>query len=329
MIRKFIMVLAFSITFLLIGCERTYSDQFFAMGTFFDVRLFDGTQENMKNIRQEIEELDRLFDAHNNRGINNVWHLNNSNLQNFIEVDYRLIEIIELGLKYEELTNGYFNIAMGSVVNRWKQTIQGEADLPTETELEELRLSTLSDNIEIASDNRIRLSNNVQIDLGGIAKGYVALRVKDYLERNNVKRFLFNAGTSTITLGTYSDGSNFNVSIRNPLRQGEFLTRIALKNNSISTSADNIQFLEVGSRRYHHIINPFTLMPEQLFHSVSVVSDNPLLTDLLSTALFSMTLEAGLKLHAQLIKYYEIEVIWFGADQILTRTEGFVAYETK
>jgi len=337
-IRNFIVVLAIGATFTLIGCGRTYSAQIFAMGTFFDIRLFDGSQANLTSIRNEIEEMDRLFDAHENRGNGGLWHLNNhfyvpegSNATRpteFLEVDSRLIEIIELGLKYEELTNGYFNIALGRVVNRWKQVIQGEAAFPTDEELESLRESTLSSNIEFSHGNRIRLLNNVQIDLGSIAKGYAALRIKEYLGRNNVRRFLINAGTSTITLGSYVDGSRFNVSIRNPLRLGEFLTRISLQDISISTSADNIQYLEIGNRRYHHIINPFTLRPEQIFHSVSVISDNPLLTDIISTALFSMSLEAGLELHAQLAEIYSLEVLWFGTNQLLTRTDGFRSYET-
>jgi thiamine biosynthesis lipoprotein len=140
-----------------------------------------------------------------------------------------------------------------------------------------------------------------KLDLGGIAKGFAADEAKRILIENGVKSALINLGGNILTLGNKEDGSPFRIGIQNPLRQtGQFIGVLSASDRTIVTSGTNERFFVKDGIRYHHIINPHTGYPAQTgLLSVTVVCENSMYADALTTSLFVLGVEKGLKLLEQ------------------------------
>ncbi|MEE4185394.1 MAG: FAD:protein FMN transferase [Gammaproteobacteria bacterium] len=142
----------------------------------------------------------------------------------------------------------------------------------------------------------------VRINLGGIAKGYAVEQVIELLAEAGVKHALANAGGDTRILGDRV-GKPWIVGVRDPNDARAIFTRMALADEAISTSGDYERFFVEDGQRYHHIISPSSGVPATGVRSVSVVGPNATVTDALSTSVFVMGPERGLKLIAELTDY--------------------------
>ena len=142
----------------------------------------------------------------------------------------------------------------------------------------------------------------VRINLGGIAKGYAVERGAEILRAAGVEHALLNAGGDTRVLGDRR-GQPWIVGIRHPRANDAVVTRLPLVDEAISTSGDYERFFEENGERYHHIINPATGRPTEGILSVTVVGPDATLTDGLSTALFVLGVERGLKTLAEFPGY--------------------------
>lgn len=147
----------------------------------------------------------------------------------------------------------------------------------------------------------------VRINLGGIAKGYAVERGAAILRDAGVENAFLNAGGDTRVLGDRR-GQPWIVGIRHPRVSEEVVTRIPLVDEAISTSGDYERFFEEDGRRYHHIINPATGTPTEGVLSVTVIGPDATLTDGLSTTLFVLGAEAGLRFIETLPAYEAIVV---------------------
>jgi thiamine biosynthesis lipoprotein len=147
----------------------------------------------------------------------------------------------------------------------------------------------------------------VRINLGGIAKGYAVERAAAILREAGVKHALLNAGGDTRVVGDRR-GQPWMVGIRHPRADGEIVTRLPIVDEAISTSGDYERFFEEAGRRYHHIINPPTGRSVQGMLSVTVIGPDATLTDGLSTALFVLGADEGLKLIAETAGYEAVFV---------------------
>jgi FAD:protein FMN transferase len=148
----------------------------------------------------------------------------------------------------------------------------------------------------------------VRINLGGIAKGYAVEHGAALLAARGIENALLNAGGDTRVLGDRR-GQPWIVGIRHPRRGDEVVTRMPIENEAISTSGDYERFFEEDGHRYHHILNPATGLPTEGVLSVTVIGPDATTTDGLSTTLFVMGPEAGLKMLAESFPGYEAVVV--------------------
>jgi len=142
----------------------------------------------------------------------------------------------------------------------------------------------------------------VRINLGGIAKGYAVESVIRLLEDAGVRHALANAGGDTRALGDRA-GKPWIVGIRDPDNELKFATRLSLNDTAISTSGDYEQFFMEGGIRYHHIMNPSTGNSATGVRSVTIIGPDATMTDGLSTSIFVMGPEVGLRLLESLPDY--------------------------
>ena len=273
-------------------------------------------------IYQHVHQLATNYDEF--EGILNVYTMN-QNPGTAYDIDPLLADIIQLGLEYGDLTEGLFDISIGTLLNLWNEAMTrcnegGLCEIPSEASLLEAQNFIGRERISL-EDNVFRALEGTQIDLGGVAKGYAAALVGDYLRyRGDVKGFLINAGTSNIEVyGLHPNRENerWLVALRHP--ESEFLepyARLFLDSGEhIVTAGDYQRFFEVDGVMFHHILDPRTLVPGQTMRSITMVGPDGILGDVLSTAAFLMEpLEA--------IAFAES----FGFEAILYTLDGEILY---
>jgi thiamine biosynthesis lipoprotein len=137
----------------------------------------------------------------------------------------------------------------------------------------------------------------MEIDLGAIAKGYIADRLKDKIQAEGYDSAIINLGGNVLTVGRKPNSDNWNIGVRNPESDaGSTMGILKLVDNSIVSSGVYERFFVQDNVRYHHIINALTGYPEQNdMLSVSIVSDRSVDGDALSTTTFLLGLEKGYK----------------------------------
>ena len=289
------------------------------MNTIVSLKMYNQQQyeevvEGFDEIVSQLsDEADRYYDYD---GVVNVKTLNDScGNGEFIKVSPDLFEMIELGIDLTTLTKGKFNLAMGNLIDLYKDKLSEETSgsyntLPNKEDIEKAVASVplyedIRSVIELDYENTsIRLNkyndSNVVISLGAIAKGFVMQKAYDYLKTYNYPA-LIDAGSST--MGMISDnpirkGGKWNVSFRTPSISKDvslFTTVSSTGDTFISTSGDYQQnffyYDEYSQKRLmHHIINPYTGVSSNIVRSVSLISNNASLAvlDALSTSIFNM-----------------------------------------
>lgn len=201
-----------------------------------------------------------------------IYNINHAQGQ-WVEVQDSTIEVIEKGIKYGEVSEGLFDITIGDVSQLWDFHGQDEegrrtGTLPDEDQLSEAVKHVDYKNIEI-DGNRVRLlDSRATIDLGGIAKGYIADRVAEYLEGNGVTSAIVDLGGNIVVIGEKgssmenSQGSSFSVGVASPISDsGEILGTISCSDRTIVTSGTYERYFEIDGVRYHHVLNPQTGYP--------------------------------------------------------------------
>src|SRR5690606_12812927 len=204
------------------------------------------------------------------------------------------------------LTRGAFDITFDSVGQHYDFRAHLRPDEETATREAQLIDYRLVQTDE--SDHSIRfLEPGVRINLGGIAKGYAVERGAQLLVERGIRHAIVSAGGDTRLVGDRR-GKPWIVGIRHPRLEGEVALRLPLENEAISTSGDYERYFIEDGKRYHHIISPSTGEPATGVHSVTIVGPDAVITDALSTSVFVMGVDQGLRLIATLPDYEAIVI---------------------
>jgi len=213
-----------------------------------------------------------------------------------VEVSKEMFEIVSKGVVYAEQSDGLFDISIGPVVTLWgigtdTAAVPAEADLKSQMALVDYKKIILDE----ATQSIFLPELGMALDLGAIAKGYIADRVKDLIIENGYDSAIINLGGNVLTVGVKPNGANWGIGIRDPeIDAVKELGAISVQGRSIVSSGVYERFFTVGDKRYHHIINPYTGYPEDnSLLSVSIISEYSVDGDALSTTVFLLGLEEG------------------------------------
>ena len=285
-----------------------------------------------------LGEYHRLFTIyHRFEGMENLCTVNElvDGAHRTVTVDQRIIDMLLYAKQTYELTDGKVNIAMGSVLSIWHDYRENgmnepwNAALPPMEALEEAAAHTDIHKIQIDEQARTvtLLDPQMRLDVGAIAKGYAVEMVAQHMEQKGITGYVINVGGNVRTLGAKPDGSGWTVGVENPDEDAaDYLAYLQLNGKSLITSGSYQRYFIVDGKRYHHIIDPASLMPAEYFMSVSIVCDSSADGDALSTALFCMTYEQGLALIESLDG---VEAMWLTVDGKQYFSSGFSAYQTE
>ncbi len=273
-----------------------YSDAQDKMGTRVEVRLWHDDPSVAKRLLSDsMAEFDRIEAAMSTyRPESEISNLNAHGAEGWVEISTELFDLIGRALKLSVTTDGAFDITYDSVGDLYDFR---ERIRPTEADIE-ARLDTIDFRfVELdTKKSRVRfLRQGVRINLGGIAKGYSVESVIGLLRQAGVEHALASAGGDTRLLGDRG-GQPWIVGVRDPEQEDGIVTRLGLEDEAVSTSGDYERFFVEDGIRYHHILNPSTGKSASLVRSATVIGADATLTDGLSTSVFVLGPDEGLKL---------------------------------
>lgn len=189
-----------------------------------------------------------------------------------------------------ESTNGVFDITIYPVMQAWGFPTE-KYRVPGKEELEKLRNIMGTDQVLYDEKNKeVKLEKEgMEIDLGGIAKGYTSSKVIDIFKENGISNAVISLGGNVQALSGKPDGSDWRVAVENPADTGSYIGVLSIKDKAVITSGGYERYFEQDGKTYHHIIDPATGYPANNgLTSVTIVSDDGTLADGLSTSLFIM-----------------------------------------
>lgn len=266
--------------------------------------------------------LNQLFDIYYNyEGLNNLKTINDNAGIEPVVVDPIIIDMLLMASNFNDLSSGEFDVSFGAVLKIWHtyredaiNNLGGTGPVPSFSELEAMQDFTGFDKVVIDQDKQTvyLTEKNVRLDVGGIAKGYATEYVAKKFE---AKGFIgiINAGGNTRMLGTKPDGKPWGIGIRSPSGDGTLLALSISTPTSSVTSGDYERFFQDSEgNKYHHIIDPKTLFPANNFRSVTIVTKDSGMADAMSTTLYTLSIEEGLKVIENFKEEFsaDIEVVW-------------------
>ncbi len=214
-----------------------------------------------------------------------------------VKVSRETIDLLQHSLKMDELTEGGFNIAVGPAVAAWNVSEKGR--IPERKELEAVRSLIDLNNMKLnhKAGTAFLAVSGMQVDVGGIGKGYAADLVADVMKAAGASAGVVAISGDVKTFGRMPDGQQFLFGIQHPRKeQGHVLATIELEDEAVSTAGDYQRYFEQDGIRYHHILNPKTLQPARSTQSVTVIASQGVMADGLDTGIFVMGPEKGMAL---------------------------------
>ena len=230
-----------------------------------------------------------------------ISQINNAKGQS-VTVSDDTIEILQKGIEYGELTEGKFDITISSVSDLWCFTDNEEKIIPDAEAIAEALTHVNYKNIHIEGNTVTLTDSDTKIDLGGIAKGFIADKLKVFLTEAGVEHALINLGGNSLAVGSKCDSSAFRIGIQKPFDEhGTAITVLDIEDQSVVSSGIYERYFEKDDTIYHHILDTKTGYPVQNnLLQVTIVSDISADGDALSTACYTLGFEEGSKLIAQL-----------------------------
>src|SRR5262245_5982911 len=272
-----------------------YEDSHVSMACSYSIVLYGSNPQELARIADaafaEIDRIDRLMSHYKNSSP--LSGLNREAADHPVKVEPELFDFIARCLDYSRESDGGFDITVGPLMKAWG-FFRGEGRMPTQTELA-AALSRVGYRHVLLNDQEKTVQFDragVELDLGGIAKGYAVDRAVAILKQHKIESALVNACGSTIYgLGAPPGKSVWTINLRDPVDQRKTAMTIRLKNQALSVSGSYEKFFEMDGVRYSHIMDPRTGWPVQGVISVAVITSNGTEGDALDNVFYVQGLE--------------------------------------
>ena len=287
--KRVLIVFLSLLLFLSCRTETLSSAVSFACDTVVTIRAY-APQETVDNAMRLIRDYEQVL----SRTVesSDIWKLNHAD-GNPVEVNPETADLLRLAVEISEYSDGAFDVTIAPMSALWDFASETPS-VPDASMLKEAAQRVDWRNIRIEGTT-VTLQNGAEIDLGGIAKGYIADRVAAYLKEQGVAHACINMGGNILVLGGKPDGTDWTIGIRDPNGTAEQSEEVlSLSDGAVVTSGNYERFFLRDGVRYHHILDPKTGMPVQNgVASVTILSNDSTLADALSTACFVLGPDAS------------------------------------
>ncbi|MDR0267356.1 FAD:protein FMN transferase [Paenibacillus sp.] len=301
----------------------SYSETYIIFDTVVNMKLYGehAKPSQLKDIKHILEgidnELSRTLET------SEIYKVNQAAGQQAVKVSQATFDVVKKALDYAVQTGGLYDPTIGPLVSLWN--IGGEgAHVPSKPDLDKtVNLIGYKDVLMDPQELTIKLLRpGMALDLGGIGKGYAADQIAVYLKSQQVDSAIINlGGSSIIALGSKPGGKSWNIGLQDPDQtRGTALGNVLVKNKTVDASGVYERFFMENGVRYHHILDPRTGFPSRSgLKSVTIISDSATDADALSTAVFIMGLDEGMKF---IEKQPGIEAFFITEDNRIFETSG-------
>lgn len=292
--------------------DRIYAYSAVLMGSPILLKLFEHNENLASRVFRLIKQQENIFTV--NRPHSEVMAVNHAAGSHPVEVSQPVYELIKRAKAVSLLDDSLFNFTIGPLVKRWKIGFNGHS-VPAASDLQSLLALTNPQDVVLDDTARSVFLQHagMEIDLGAIAKGYIADVVRDFLLAEQVPQGLINLGGNVQTLGA-SGQEGWGIGLKKPFAaEDALLGVIHVSNKSVVTSGIYERYFELDGRRYHHILDPKTGYPlDNELQSVTVISEDSIDGDIYTTLLYGMGVEKSLE---YLQNFAHIEAIFVTKQQ--------------
>ena len=273
-------------------------------------------------IRTELHRLHQLFDIfHEYEGINNIRTINNNAGIAPVKVDSIIIELLQLSVEAYHISDGLVNIAIGPVTSIWREAISEGVVPSMEDLLATERFIDINGLIIDEEMGTVFLQHEgMSLDVGSVAKGFaIELTAQAAIAAGFESFSLSVGGDVRVAEGPRSGGRDtWGIGVENP-EGGGMLDAVFTTNTAVFSSGDYLRYFIADGQRFHHIIDPRTLMPANTHRMVTVVYLDGGMADILSLVAFILdTYEAK-----EFLAGFEAEAMWMLQDESMVTTPNW------
>lgn len=286
----------------LVSCEK-HEDQRteLALGTVCTVNLYEkGTKKLYDDCFSLLRELENKLSVKIKTSEISKINLNAGKSEVLVSED--TFFVLENAKKYAKISGGAFDPTIAPLVDLW-DILAENPKIPKVEQIEQAKNLVNYENLILDSTKKtvFLTEKGMKLDIGGIAKGYAADKLVEFLKKSGIKKGLINLGGNIFVFGERSkQQKNWNIGIQNPRESGT-MGILQINDATIVTSGDYERFFEKDGKRYHHIIDPKTGVPkDNEVMSFSIITDNSMIADVLSTACFVLGKDEGFALLEEL-----------------------------
>lgn len=279
---------------LLTACSpKPVQQQFFAMDTIMSITAYGNHAEAaIHDAIETVNKYDSLFSR--TRPDSDIYRLNTDSTA---LISGETADMISMAQEWNRKTSGAFDITIAPVSAAWGFSGAEGYRVPSNEELSALLELVDSSALSLEAHNAILTKAGMELDLGGIAKGYTGGKADAVLREHGVESALLDLGHNITVIGAKPDGSAWRIAVQDPAANDRTVGVLSLTDCSAVTSGGYQRWFERDRQHYHHIIDPRTGYPaDSGLLSTTVICSDPGLADLLSTATFVLGEQASLAL---------------------------------
>ncbi len=304
------------------GCsqgDQPVSKANFLLDTYVEITLYDDSDVSVIDLAfREITRLEDMLSV--NREGSELDQLAKAAGKEWVTISPETQEVLLLAKEYALLSGGLFDVTAGPLIDLWD--INNGGHYPTQAELDAVLPLISSDDLLIEDGKAYLAREGMEANLGAIAKGYIADKVKELLVAQGVESAIIDLGRNVLLIGDKPDGSAFKVGVQDPNQdQGVLLGLATTADTSVVTSGINERYFTYEGVDYHHILDPFTGFPaDNDLASVTILSTSSAQGDALSTTCLLLGTDKGMELIESLDG---VEAFFITKDGTTTMSSGF------
>lgn len=323
MVRKILAIIILPIIFLACGkkedkIQKIQEDKFL-FGTYINITVYDKDEKLAKKaIESAFKEIERLDNKYNSKVNGSLIDNLNKGKVKYIELDDEGIYIFRTIKDIYTLSSGTYDITVGPLLDVWNFGDKERTTLPTKEELEKAMKRVDFSKVILDGNKMYYDLDGLEIDTGSFLKGYAVESAKKKMVAMGIKSAFISSISSIQTINTKPSNKPWRIGIENPQNPKDLLGIVELDNEGMGVSGDYQTYIEIGGKRYHHILDKNTGYPVNGKKMVVVISNNAFLCDVYSTAFFTMPVDKIL----DFAEKNNLEVLIVDNNMNIIRSEG-------
>lgn len=294
MLKKILAILILPIFILSCGKKeiKKIEKNDFLFGTYISITVYDKDEKLAnKAINAAFSEIERIDNKYNSKVKSSILDRLNSGKDKEVILDEEGIYIFKSLKEVYELSNGKYDVTIGSLLDVWDFGNKDRIELPDYIEIEKAMEKVDFSKLVLDGNKLYFVEPGIEIDTGSFLKGYAIEKAKEVMEGLGITSAFISSISSIETINTKPDKKPWRIGIENPENTQELLGVVELNNKGMGVSGDYQTYIEIDGKRYHHLLDKNTGFPIDDKKMVVVISKSAFFADMYSTAFFTMPIE--------------------------------------